>query len=201
MRSLVGRIAVAAYRNSVRIRNKAFSLLVGGAFAEFGAASVVQLPVRLAGEARMRIGREVFVGANAWLQVLDLGDGATDVAIEIGDRSAFAGGCVISAARSLTIGVDVSFARNCYVADHSHAYTDSDATIASQGLTDINPVVIEDGVWLGENVVVLPGVTIGRGSVIGANSVVTQDVPPYTVALGIPARIIRRFGPEDAVAS
>jgi acetyltransferase-like isoleucine patch superfamily enzyme len=195
---VVGRATLSLYRQIVRTRNKAFSVLAGGAFAEFGSGSVVQLPVRLSGEHRMSIGADVFVGAGAWLQVLDIGDSADDIALQIGDRAAFAGGCVVSVARSLTIGADVAMARNCYVADHTHAYTDSDTSISDQGLTDINPVVIEDGVWLGENVVVLPGVTIGRGSVVGANSVVTQDLPPHTVALGIPARIVRRFGPEDA---
>jgi acetyltransferase-like isoleucine patch superfamily enzyme len=53
-------------------------------------------------------------------------------------------------------------------------------------------VVIEDDVWLGYNVIVLPGVTIGKGSVIGAGSVVSKDIPPYSIAIGNPARVIKK---------
>jgi lipopolysaccharide O-acetyltransferase len=55
------------------------------------------------------------------------------------------------------------------------------------------PVVIEDEVWLGERVCVMPNVTIGKHSVIGANSVVTKDIPPYCIAVGVPARIIKQY--------
>ena len=60
-----------------------------------------------------------------------------------------------------------------------------------QGITKVNRVEIADGAWLGENVVVGPGVRIGRGAVIGANAVVLRDIPDYSVAVGIPARVIR----------
>lgn len=60
------------------------------------------------------------------------------------------------------------------------------------------PVRIEDDVWLGAHVVVLPGVTVGRGSVVGAGSVVTRDVPPGVVAAGVPCRVLRPLGPQDA---
>ncbi|MFD0020324.1 sugar O-acetyltransferase [Streptomyces sp. NPDC058382] len=62
------------------------------------------------------------------------------------------------------------------------------------------PIVIEDKVWIGSNVVVLPGVRIGYGSVIGAGSVVSRDVPPMTVALGAPCRVVRRITDEDLTA-
>lgn len=57
----------------------------------------------------------------------------------------------------------------------------------------INEVVIEDGVWLGQRVCVLPGTHIGKNSIIGANSVVTHDIPAYTIAVGSPARIIKKW--------
>jgi galactoside O-acetyltransferase len=59
------------------------------------------------------------------------------------------------------------------------------------------PIVIEDKVWIGSNVVVLPGVTIGYGAVIGAGSVVTRDIPPMTVAVGTPCRVVRRVTDDD----
>ena len=60
--------------------------------------------------------------------------------------------------------------------------------------------MIGDGAWLGQNVVVCPGVTIGRGAVIGANAVVLDDVPDYAVAVGVPASVVRRFAGTEEVA-
>lgn len=197
MSRVVGRLTVGLYRGAVRARNKLFSIFASGAFAEFGSNTVIDLPVRLVGEQRIALGSRVFIGGGAWLQVLEHPEGSKGVAIRVGDNCGFAGGTVLSAVSSISIGDHVYFARGCYVADHSHAYSDVTRDVASQGLTDIRPVTIEDGVWLGENVVVLPGVHIGKGAVVGSNSVVNSNLPSYCVALGVPARIVRRFGPEN----
>jgi acetyltransferase-like isoleucine patch superfamily enzyme len=65
-----------------------------------------------------------------------------------------------------------------------------------QPLTSRGDIVLEDDVWLGANVVVLDGVTIGRGAIVGAGAVVTQSIPPYAIAGGVPARVIRYRTPE-----
>ena len=190
-RRLAGVAFVALYRGAARARGKAFSLLAGGAFASFGRHSVLQPPVRLEGEDRIAVGDGVFVGAGSWLQVLDgHGDG---VALEIGDGTSIAGGCVLSAARSIRLGRHVLLARNVYVADHAHAFDDPGRPVLAQGITRVEPVEIGDGAWLGQNVVVCPGVRIGRGAVVGANSVVLDDVPDRSVAAGVPARVVRRL--------
>ena len=193
-RRLLGRGALGTYRSGVRVRDKLFSLLVAGGFGSFGSSSVIQLPVRLKNEHRIAIGSGVFVGAGAWLQVLD-GE-SDDVAIVIGDESSFSGGCVLSAASSIRLGRDVGLARNVYIADHTHAYDDPTRSVDDQGITQIQPVEIGDGAWLGENAFVMPGVSIGKHAVVSANSVVTRDVPDYTVVAGQPARVVRRFGPS-----
>jgi acetyltransferase-like isoleucine patch superfamily enzyme len=108
---------------------------------------------------------------------------------------------VLSAATSVRLGEKVLIARNVYVSDHIHAYGNPEVAVLDQGLTRLQPVVIEDGAWLGENVVVCPGVTIGRGAVIGANAVVREDVPPHAVAVGIPARVVSRFAGSRPVAA
>jgi acetyltransferase-like isoleucine patch superfamily enzyme len=180
------------YRLGVRARDKAFSLAVSGAFESFGPRTVIQLPVRVQGERQIALGSGVFVGANSWLQAL--GNGR----LQIGDGTAFAGGCVISAATSVRLGQKVLVARNVYVSDHIHAYADAERAVLEQGLTNLEPVEIRDGAWLGENVVVCPGVTIGRGAVIGANAVVREDVPDYAVAVGIPAHVVSHFAPAPA---
>ncbi len=153
---------------------------------------MIEPPVRLLGEARIAIGRNVFVGAGSWLQALDgFGD---EVAISIGDGTSIAGGCVISAARSVRLGRSVLLARNVYIADHGHGFEDVSRPVLAQGVTEISAVQIHDGAWLGQNVVVCPGVTIGAGAVVGANAVVLDDVPAHSVAVGAPARVIRTFG-------
>lgn len=189
-RRLLGSGAAATHRLWVRARDKAFSLAVGGSFAAFGRHSVVQMPVRLAGERAVAVGSDVFVGAGSWIQVL--GDPA-GIVIEIGDGTAMAGYCVLSAASGIRIGRDVSFARGVYVSDVAHEYDDPSRPILEQGTTDARPIEIGDGAWLGENVTVLPGVRIGKGAVVSANSVVARDVPDYTLVAGAPARVLRRF--------
>ena len=191
IRRSLGVGAVGFYRFSSRAWAKIFSGATSGAFASFGSNSVIQPPVRLSGESRIAVGNGVYVGAGSWLQVLPGDDDG--VAISIGDRTGIAGLCVVSAVSSIRIGADVSIARGVYIADHSHAYEDTDQPIQAQGLTGIAPVEIGDGAWLGENSVVLPGVRIGRGAVVSANSVVTRSVLDHTVVAGAPARIVRRI--------
>lgn len=189
----IGSGFVAAYRGWSRARGKAFSLLASGGFASFGPKSVLQPPIRLAGEERIAIGSGVFVGPGSWLHVYGDGD---DIALEIGDGTSIVGACVLSAASSVRLGRRVLIARNAYISDHRHAFTDTARAVLDQGIDDVRPVEIGDGAWLGENVVVGPGVTIGRGAVIGANAVVLSDVPDHSVAVGAPARVVRSFGGE-----
>jgi acetyltransferase-like isoleucine patch superfamily enzyme len=190
-RTLGGR-ALHLHRLWVRGRDKAFSMTVAGGFHSFGRNSVIQVPARIKNAHRIAVGEGVFVASGSWLHVLE--DGG-DVALEIGDGASVAEGCVFSSARSIRLGTKVSLARYVYIADHAHAYDDPDAPSLDQGITDIRPVEIGDGAWLGQNVTVLPGVRIGKGCVVAAHSVVSTDVPDYSLAAGAPARVIRRFGP------
>jgi lipopolysaccharide O-acetyltransferase len=198
LRRTVGRGFLAAHGYGVRAYAKGFSLLAAGAFAEFGRASVLQPPVRLAGVHRIHVGSGVFVGAGSWLQVLE-GERA-DPRLRVGDGTSIAGGCVISAACSVSMGRNVLVARNVYIADHQHAFEDVTRPVLSQGVTRLAPVEIGDGAWLGENVVVGPGVRIGCGSVVGANAVVLESIPDHSVAVGAPARVVRTFAATTPVA-
>jgi lipopolysaccharide O-acetyltransferase len=182
---------LAAYRLSNRVRAKAFSVLAADAFAAFGDRSVLQPPIRLSGESQIAIGSEVFVGSGSWLQAL--GPGGSGVALSIGDGTSIAGNCVFSAASSVRLGRRVLVARGVYVSDHIHAYEDASRAVLDQGISRVKPVEIDDGAWLGENVVVCPGVRIGRGAVVGANAVVLEDVPDHALAVGVPARVVRTF--------
>ena len=107
----------------------------------------------------------------------------------IGDRSGIGRGCEIN--NGVIIGTDVMMGPNVLIYTQNHSTARIDIPMRMQGMTDIRQVTIEDDVWIGARVCILPGVTIGKGSVIGACAVVSKDVPPYSVAVGNPARIVK----------
>jgi acetyltransferase-like isoleucine patch superfamily enzyme len=192
----LSKLFAGLYRASIRLRCKIFSLLISGAFARFGSRTVLMYPVRLNGEERIAIGDRVFVGPGSWLQALPNGRDRS-VAVSIGSGTSIAGACVISAVRSVTLEENVLLARNVYISDHIHKYSDRDIPVMAQGLDKMEPVLIKRGAWLGQNVVVCPGVTIGVGSVVGANSVVTKSIPDYCLAAGAPARVLKTFASRE----
>ncbi len=116
-----------------------------------------------------------------------------DAQIRIGDKTRIHGTC-IHAYQSVVIGNNCLIAANCQIFDgsgHDISFPAVENRINTTGAS--KPIVIEDDVWIGANSIVLPGVTIGRGSVISANSVVTKDVPPMVVAGGNPAILIKDY--------
>jgi len=179
--------AAAAYRLLRDGRDRACSLALASSFEAFGPRSRLSLPVQLHGERRIAIGARVYFGPGCWLLTHQ-----PSGHLEIGDGTSIAGYCVLSAAVDIRIGRRVLFARNVYVADHRHGF-EADVPVLDQPLGDLRPISIEDGAWLGQNAVILPGVTVGRGSVVGANAVVREDVPPRCVVAGAPARVIREL--------
>ena len=101
--------------------------------------------------------------------------------------------CSVMAVGTITIGNNVTLASRVTIIDHSHGkgdYSDIDIPVMKRRLGCKGPIIIEDNVWLCEGGVVLSGVRIGKSSIIGANSVVTHDIPPYSIAVGIPAKVI-----------
>ena len=92
----------------------------------------------------------------------------------------------------VTIGSHVNLAQGITVTALNHNFADTEKRIDEQGVST-TPVVIEDDIWIGANAVILPGVSIGRHSVVAAGSVVTKDVPPHSLVAGVPAKIIRQI--------
>lgn len=91
----------------------------------------------------------------------------------------------------VTIGDDVMMGPECIIYTRNHKFSDLDKPMNKQGYSDIEEVVIEDNVWIGGRVIILPGVRVGTGAIVGAGAVVTKDVPPYAVVGGNPAKIIK----------
>lgn len=92
---------------------------------------------------------------------------------------------------NVTIGNNVMIARECIVLGKTHLNDDVNVPMAEQGRSEAYSSFIEDDVWLGLRVIVMPGTRIGKGSIIGAGAVVTKDIPPYTVWGGVPAKLIK----------
>ncbi|MFH1824872.1 MAG: acyltransferase [Candidatus Firestonebacteria bacterium] len=93
----------------------------------------------------------------------------------------------------LTIGNDVHISTRVTIVPANHIYENPDILISKQGETKLG-IIIEDDVWIGAGAIILDGVVIGKGSVIGAGAVVTKSIPPFSVAAGVPARIIKKRG-------
>lgn len=181
------------YKLYSRVRAKLFTLLCRHSFHQIGSGSVLLPPIRLGGERWIQIGCQVFVGPNSWLQVMSNSSPNRNPVITIGDETSIVGSCTITAVERVAIEPRVLMAGNVYISDHTHAHGSRTIAIKDQGVTKVSPVRICEGAWLGQNVVICPGVTVGKNAVVGANSVVRDDVPDFCVAAGTPAKVIRQI--------
>lgn len=135
------------------------------------------------------LGNRVSILENALLN-------ANQGTIHIGDRSWLGPFSLIYGNGGVSIGKDVMIASHCAINTVSHHTDKTSIPMNDQGIYTA-PVIIEDDVWLGIGSTVLQGVSIGRGSIIGAGAVVTRDIPPWSVAVGTPAKVIRKRDRES----
>lgn len=137
----------------------------------------------------IRLGDQVVVGRNSILSCKGNPPGGS---IAVGSNTNIAMNCVIHAEEKVEIGKNVLFAAYVYiVGGGNHEFERTDLPIIEQPSINKGGVVIEEDVWLGAGVTILDGVRIGRGSVLGASALINKDVPPYSVCVGVPARVIR----------
>ncbi len=115
--------------------------------------------------------------------------------VSIGKNVSIGDYCHIAASNSVKIGNGVLIGSHVLITDHQHGKTgeESDKIPAQRQLYSKGPVIIEDNVWIGDNAVIMPGVHIGKGSIVGANAVVTQNVLANTVVAGTPAKVIKNI--------
>ncbi len=111
--------------------------------------------------------------------------------IRIGHHVTINEGVFLDGFGGLTIGDHCRIAHGCSFISEDHVFDDPDTPIWKQGKR-ASPIIVEEDVWCGCGVKIMRGVTIGRGSVIAAGSVVTRDIPPYSIAMGVPARVVRQ---------
>lgn len=173
-----------------RMRREFATQLYKRDFKHFGEHSFIDKPALIQSPKRISIGSGSSINVGVFLRCY--GNNST---IEIGNGVSIGVQNSITSCNRIVIGDGVTTGRMVLITDNSHGKNNSlddlklrpmDREVVSKG-----EVIIEDNVWLGEMVCVMPGVTIGHGSVIGANAVVTKDIPPYSIAVGCPAKVVK----------
>lgn len=171
-----------------------FNFLNGWKYKRLGPRAYVVKPLRLNGTQYMSIGRDVRVQTLSWLIAIKLDEHEPELVI--GDGCALGDFNHIAAVRRVVFGKNVLTANGVYVSDNLHGFEDIHTPIMDQPVRFKAEVHIGDGTWIGENVCII-GAKIGKNCVVGANSVVTRDIPDYCVAVGSPAKVIKRFNPAS----
>ncbi len=177
-------------------------------FAKRGPGFTINPPWEIRNADRIELGEGVKLGAGSVLSAATSYPGpwlahpqgahveqTFEPLLRIGDRVTATGGLHVQAFSEIIIEDDVMFARNVFIADGTHAHTVGDVPYKYQGITEVAPIRIGRGAWIGNNVVIMPGVHIGAQAIVGANSVVTSDVPDASIAVGAPARVVQQWDP------
>jgi acetyltransferase-like isoleucine patch superfamily enzyme len=136
-------------------------------------------------EGRLEIGPQAVLEPDVWLTA------PGSARIRIGGGTFLNIGVMVAALELVEIGEHCMFANGCFVSDGSHRFDDPHKPVPWQGFTTKGLTRIGDNVWCGAHAVITSGVTVGERSVIGSNSVVTTDIPPFSIAAGAPARVLR----------
>ncbi len=155
----------------------------------FGGFSMLQ------GAQYINLGSNLYIGRDIVWEVYDkYMSQSFNPKINIGNGCSFGDGGHITCINKISIGDGVRIGRKVFITDNSHGASERsylDIPANKRPMISKGPVIIEDNVWIGEMVCILPGVRIGKGSIIGANAVVTKDVPEYALVGGNPAKVIK----------
>lgn len=185
MRSVLSRILT-------RLWSLWFTLVFSPSFKMIGRSAFLFRPFRVDGAEGIEMGSKTVLQRGGWLYCCGV-DGVP-ASLKIGKGCVFGYNNHITAVRDVVIGDDVLTANNVYISDNLHSYDDISRPIMHQPVRFKKAVEIGDGCWIGENACII-GARIGKNCVIGANAVVTRDIPDYSVAVGMPAEVIRQFEP------
>ena len=166
-----------------------WELMRRGAFARWPLHGNVLESLR---DGRLEIGQNTLLEPGVWLTA------AAPARLRIGSGTFLNLGVMVAAMELVEIGDHCMLANGCFVTDANHRFDDPHEPVPWQGFTTKGPTHIGDNVWCGANVVITSGVTIGERCVIGANSVVTADIPPFSIAGGAPARVLRTIDYGEA---
>jgi acetyltransferase-like isoleucine patch superfamily enzyme len=192
-------MAILKLQNFIKSKKASlYTWLLRGDAAHIGKSSVIFPPFHSNGIGSLHIGDDCFIASGGWIDTMSGYRGVKfDSELKIGKGTYIGHRCHIIVCEKMVIGENVTMADNVYITDNLHGFEDISRDVMSQPLKLPGPVTIEDEVWIGESVCIMPGVTVGKHSVVGAGSVVTKDIPPYSVAAGVPAKIIRQYNSES----
>jgi len=138
-------------------------------------------------QGRLEVGEHTLFEQGVWITA------PGSARVRIGNGCFLNRGVMIAAQELVEIGDHSMFANGCFITDGNHRFDDPDTPVPYQGFTSKGPTRVGDNVWCGANVVITSGVTIGKRCVIGANSVVTTDIPDFTIAAGVPAKPLKQI--------
>jgi acetyltransferase-like isoleucine patch superfamily enzyme len=170
---------------------KIYSLSISGSFRRWGEKSTLGFNSKINGAFNISIGSRVILSDGAWLNA---DNNLQDEPTLIIEDDSYIGRMVhINAWHRVKIEKKVLIADRVFISDADHNYLDKERPIIDQGDEYKGEVHIEEGSWLGVGSVILPGVRIGQNSIVTANSVVTKDVPDFSIVSGNPARIIKEY--------
>lgn len=195
----IGRI-VAIFRPLsmmlTRISKTLYTAYRAPGFKRFGKTSLIRPYFNaLRGEKYISVGEKCYIGKLVQLTATDsFGEQKFNPKIEIGDNCSIGDFSHVTAINEIRLGNNVRMGKNILITDNSHGASDPsmlDIAPNHRPLVSKGPVIIDDNVWIGAKSCIMPGVHIGRGVIIGAGSVVTKDIPPFSLAAGSPARVIR----------
>lgn len=172
-------------------------ILYNKMFGKFGKGSILRKPLELKNTVNISVGEKTFIGEQAWLMVVNP-KGKGIITLGIGDNVQIGHFVHIIAMKSVKIHDFVLIADKVFISDCTHSFNDISSPVFNQPLLHLKNVVIGESTWIGENVSIL-GVSIGKHCVIGANSVVTKDIPDYSVAVGVPAKVIKKYDSVSAL--
>ncbi len=177
---------------------KLYTFLIKNKFSSFGENSIIKPVLNSANEQFISIGNNVDIGSFCRITVSTEFAGRkvrskNKIRIKIGNNVDVGHNAFISANNSIEIGDHVIMAPYVFITDHDHGYSDVKKNLHQQRLSESEHVKIEDNVFLGVKSSILKNVTIGRHSVIGANAVVTKNIPAYSIVAGNPARVIKKY--------
>lgn len=164
-------------------------------FKKFGRLSIIRSFSHTRGLKYVQVGERVSIGSHVELTAWDNYKGQKfKPEIIIGDGTSIRDYSQITAINSIRIGSGVLTGPNILITDNAHGASLAELLDIAPNLRPLSskgPVVIEDNVWIGTKASIMSGVRIGKGAIIAANSVVTHDIPPYCVAAGVPAKVIK----------
>lgn len=167
-------------------------------FYSFGKKSIIKPFANLSNCQHISIGEFVDIGNNCRITVSNEFFGLpchskNKIKLKIGDHVDIGNNTFISANNHIQIGSHVIMAPFVFITDHDHGFSDINKNLHQQALTENGQTIIENNVFLGTKSSILKNVRIGEHSVIGANSVVTKNVPPFSIVSGNPAKIIKKY--------